>query len=676
MTVYRHWTLKTDPEGIVWLILDRADAAVNALNQEVMSELKQILAELEEKPPVGLIITSGKASGFIAGADVEEFVKLKTSQEAFEVIQAGQQILDQLENLPFPTLALIRGFCMGGGLELALACEFRVAEEDVRTRLGFPEVKLGIQPGWGGTVRLPQLIGHLPALDLILTGRPVSAKTAQRLGLVDAAVPDRQLANAAQALILGKQSAQNPPGIALKRGLGTRFLRPLIGKQLIQKLRSKKVNPAHYPAPYQIIQNWVKYGAMGTEAYQAELQSITQLLLTPTSRNLVRVFFLRNHLKSLAKSVDFKPKRVHVIGSGVMGGDIAAWCALQGLTVTLQDREPALIAPAMGRAYQLIQKQQPDERAIQIVLDRLIPDPTGLGIAKADVIIEAIFENREAKQALFRQLEAQAKPDAILATNTSSIPLDEIHAGLTHPSRLVGIHFFNPVPKMPLVEIVRGQLTDQAIVEKAVKFVTVLDKSPLIVKSGPGFLVNRVLMPYLLEGILLLSEGYSPVLIDRAAVEFGMPMGPLELSDTVGLDICLSAGKNLATAFGLEVPSILVKKVEQKEFGKKSGKGFYLYGKNGQPVLSSLGSKALLPDAQQRMIGRLLNESMACLREGVVENADLLDAGMIFGTGFAPFLGGPLHYAKTYGIQKLISELKELAEKYGDRFKPDEGWFN
>lgn len=670
---YENWKLEQDKDNILWLYIDRKNSSVNTLNAAVITEFEEIVTELEkDKNLKGVILASAKSSGFIAGADIEQFTKFKDEQEAYDLVRRVQIIFERWESLKIPTVAMIEGFCLGGGTELALSCRYRVAEDGPKTRIGLPEVMLGIHPGWGGTVRLPRLIGAPAAMDLILTGRTLSARAAAKLGVVDDAVPKRELKRAAIFFIL-KQPKPHQPTL-LQRLTNAAFIRPLIAKQIYKTLR-RKINRDHYPASYAVVDNWVKDGVYGEQAYIDEAKSIAHYFLHPTSKNLVRVFFLQDRLKGLAKGTDFSPKHVHVIGAGTMGGDIAAWCALQGLHVTLQDREAKYIAPAIKRAYALYKEKLKVPREIQAAMDRLIPDPEGLGVSKADIIIEAIFENLEAKQKLFKELEQNTKPDAILATNTSSIPLDEINQVLKDPGRLVGIHFFNPVAKMKLVEVVQGAKTDPEVMKKAISFVRRIDRLPLPVKSSPGFLVNRVLMPYLMESMQLLEEGVPPEVIDRAAKKFGMPMGPVELADTVGLDVCLSVAKNLSQHFGGTVPARLEEMVKRGELGRKSGKGFYVY-KNGKAIKSDSKMSHETPDIADRLIMRMLNEAQACLREGVVADADLLDAGMVYGTGFAPFRGGPMNYAKNHGYDAIYQKLEQLEQKYGERFKPDAGWKN
>lgn len=666
---YKHWRVELDQDHLLWLTLDRQGASVNSMNREVFDEFDQVISDIQHKNPKGMLLVSGKKKGFIAGADITQFSALKDQQAAFDLIRQSQLVLDRLEALPFPTVAVINGFCLGGGLEVALACRYRVALDDDKTLIGLPEVKLGIQPGWGGTVRLPKLIGAVQAMQIILPGAAVPARKAAKIGMVDAAVPERELLRAAKYYALRTPSPHRPKGLAAFSN--NALVRPLLGKIFCKNLQAK-VKKEHYPAPYAIVKNWIKEG-VSHNAYLTEANSIAELLVTDTSRNLVRVFFLQERMKSLSKGADFNVKNVHVIGAGTMGGDIAAWCALRGLQVTLQDQKPDKIAPAIKRAYALYLKKIKVPYKIQAVMDRLKPDVSGNGIKKADLVIEAIFENLEAKQNIFKTIESQLKPDAICATNTSSIPLDEINAVMTHPEKLEGLHFFNPVAKMPLLEVVHGVKTDEMIVKKGLAFTTKIGKLPLPVKSSPGFLVNRVLMPYLLEALHLLEEGIPAKQIDKAAVDFGMPMGPIELADKVGLDICLSVAKNLVNYYGGEVPSRLEQLVKEGHLGIKTQQGFYHY-RNGKMVEPKTTTDSDSPDITDRMILRLLNEAVACLHEKITLDADLIDAGLIFGIGFAPFRGGPLHYAKQRGVDEIVATLQRFTENYGPRFQPQPGW--
>jgi 3-hydroxyacyl-CoA dehydrogenase/enoyl-CoA hydratase/3-hydroxybutyryl-CoA epimerase len=423
-----------------------------------------------------------------------------------------------------------------------------------------------------------------------------------------------------------------------------------------------------------MIDIWQKHANDQPGMLAAEARSLAQLVTGLTAQNLVRVFFLQEQLKALGKDKTYKPETIHVIGAGTMGGDIAAWCALHGFHVSLQDQSPERIAPAIKRAHALFKRKLKLPNKVTAAMDRLMPDHRGYGVQNADIVIEAIFEDTEVKRSLYREIEPRMKPGAMLATNTSSIPLEELSDVLVQPGRLVGLHFFNPVAMMQLVEVVKGAATADEVAAQAMTFTRQIDRLPLPVTSTPGFLVNRILMPYLMEAVELESEGVPPALIDRAATTFGMPMGPVELADTVGLDICLHVAEILASHFNATIPPRLQQLVGDGKLGKKSGQGFYPYhkGKALKPKVS--GKNWNMQEITDRMVLRLLNETVSCLREEVVENGDLLDAGMIFGTGFAPFRGGPVHHLEAQGSDKLLQQLQALQKLRGDRFTPDPGW--
>ena len=668
---YTHWSIDEDANKLIWLCLDKAESSTNVLSRDVLDEFKSILESLSTSQASGLIIYSAKKNGFLAGADITEFTELKTSEAAFEMLRNGQTVFELIEKLPFPSLAMIHGFCLGGGLELALACTYRIAENSSKCKLGLPEVRLGIHPGYGGAVRLPEVIGDLPALQLMLAGRVIVAKQAKRMGIVDAAVPNRQLRVTATEIIKSGKAKRQPTFVnKLPSYPGLRQLTALFMRQQVKK----KVSPDHYPAPFKLLDCWKNFSSDRSERFIEEANSVTELFTNaPGTQQLVRVFMLQERMKSLAKSGNFKPQHVHVVGAGIMGGDIAAWCAMQGFQVTLQDREPKYIAPAIKRAHALFDKKLRETHLSTAAKDRLTPDCHGVGVANADVVIEAIYENLEAKQELYAVIEPQIRPDTILATNTSSLPLEDLSAKLKDPSRLVGLHFFNPVAKMQLVEIIHSKNTNQQVLDNSAIFVKKISRLPLPVKSSPGFLVNRILMPYIMEAIILVDEGVAPEKIDQAAVSFGMPMGPIELADVVGLDICSHVGKVLADAFSLPVSDRLQHKLDQGELGRKSGQGFYQW-KNGKVVKQNKDKSSIDNDVQDRLILSLVNETVKCLEENLVADADLLDAGVIFGTGFAPFRGGPIQYAKTEGALELRDRLNELQAICGDRFKSSAGW--
>jgi 3-hydroxyacyl-CoA dehydrogenase / enoyl-CoA hydratase / 3-hydroxybutyryl-CoA epimerase len=638
---YTHFNLRTDEHGITWVGINVAGENVNTMGTPVLNELNALLDHFEKEPPKALAFVSEKKSGFIAGANVNEFVEIgKTGNldEAVALTKRGYDVYERLANVKYPTLALINGYALGGGLELALACRYRVAVDEPGTRLGLPEVMLGIMPGWGGVKRLPQLIGAPAAFDFLLTGKTADAKKAKKLGMVDEAVPPRIMWNTAIGVLRALPAPRKLPFV--QNLLTNGFLRGYVANQA-RKQVAKRARPEHYPSPYAIIDLWQKYNGDVHKPQDNESCSVRTLISHPTAMNLIRVFGLREKLKAQAKGIDFAAKHVHVIGAGVMGGDIAAWCALRGIHVTLQDLDATRIAPAIKRAADMYKKRLRDERKIRDAMDRLQPDTTGDGAKRADVIIEAIVENLSVKQKVFAELEAKARPDAILATNTSSIPLEQIATALKDSSRLVGIHFFNPVAQMMLIEIISGAQTNPEIAKKATAFVDQIDKLPLACKSAPGFWVNRILAPYLGEAMRCLDEGIAPETIDEAALAFGMPMGPIELADVVGLDVCAAVGQTVTP--DAKAPQKLASKLDAKEFGKKIGKGFYVWV-NGKAQKNSAGTvPAGLTD---RLINPMLAEAAKARAEGVVSDDDLADAGAIFGCGFAPFRGGPLNYQR------------------------------
>jgi 3-hydroxyacyl-CoA dehydrogenase/enoyl-CoA hydratase/3-hydroxybutyryl-CoA epimerase len=633
-----------------------------------MEEFRGLLKDIEATPPRALVITSAK-QGFIAGADIKEFVGVRTPGEAFQMIREGQLLLNRFAALRCVTVAAINGFALGGGLEVALACRYRVVADDSSITLGFPEVQLGVHPGLGGTVRAVQLAGPIAAMDLMLTGRSIRPKQALSMGLVDRLAPRDQLEAVARQVALNP-----PPARAMSfthRLLNSALIRPILAGQMRSQV-AKRARPAHYPAPYALIELWQKYGGGGERAYEAEARSMAQLLCTSTSRNLVRVFFLQERLKAGGKTAEHAAKHVHVVGAGVMGGDIAAWCAARGLTVTLQDRAAEYVAPAIERARTFFEKRYPDAARREQTMARLSADVEGRGVVQADVVIEAIFENLEAKRELYSKLEPQMKPAAVLATNTSSIVLEQLAAKLANPARLIGLHFFNPVARMPLVEVIRAEHSEQSMVQQGLAFARQIDKLAIACRSSPGFLVNRVLMPYLSEAVRAAEEGVPLALIDRAAEDFGMPMGPIELADVVGLDVVMSVGKVFFES-GADVPTVLSTRFAQKKFGKKTGAGFYTW-RDGKAQKPPTGGRDAPADLEDRLMLPLVNEAVAVLREHVVDDADLVDAGVIFGAGFAPFRGGPIQYARTRGVDAVVARLQELQSVYGERFAPDSGW--
>ena len=671
---FSHWQASTGADGVLVLRMDRAGSSVNALSRALLDELDGMLERIAIERPAAIVIHSGKPGGFAVGADLKEFESYDRKGTVREEIEHGQRVFERLARLPMPTVAAIHGACMGGGTELALACRMRIAARAPETRIALPEVQLGIHPGWGGSARLPRLIGAPKALAMMLTGRAASAERALAEGLVDLlAAPDALLEEA-------RKLAQHPIARPFAQRAMAWFTNCWPARQvlapIVRRQAAAKAPPQHYPAPFALIEVWRRGGGDIHQRLKLEARSVAKLASTPTAHNLIRIFFLRERLRGLAGGTPHGIRRVHVVGAGVMGGDIAAWSALRGFEVTLQDREMKFVQPALARARKLFEKKMKTRERIAPVEARLTADVDGAGIASSQLAIEAIYENPEAKEAVYRSLEPKIASDALIATNTSSIPLDELRRAFTEPRRFLGLHFFNPVAQMPLVEVVRHDALDPTLEKRAWAWVKDIGKLPLPVKGTPGFLVNRILVPYLLEAVRCHTEGIPDPEIDRAGKRFGMPVGPIELIDTVGLDVALSVGRELGPFLNLELPAGIADKVEGGKRGKKDGQGFYAW-KDGKPEKPKVDSNYRAPDdLEDRLVLPMLNEAVACLHDGVVADADLLDAGVIFGTGFAPFRGGPIQYIRATGAGVLREKLEALAHTHGARFAPKQGWFN
>lgn len=667
---FRHWKIETDEAGIIWLGFDMADSSTNTLSSVVMRELGQALEAIGKDSPRALIVHSLKKNGFAAGADINEFTQLENESQAFDLIRSGQKVLDKFEALPCPTVAMIHGFALGGGLELSLACRYRIAADDPRTQLGFPEVNLGIHPGFGGTVRSVNVMGVTNAMKIMLTGRSLKAGKAHAQGLVDRLATPDTLKEHASNLAL---SAPSPARAQFMQSLmGLAPIRPFIAGQL-RKQVTAKTRKDHYPAPYAMIDLWRKTGAkLQQSSYEAEAHSIARLMCGETARNLVRVFFLQNRLKGLGRKADLKLRRMHVIGAGTMGGDIATWCASRGIEVSLQDQKAEYVEKAMGRAHKFFERKLKDPEKIEQADGRLNMDLGGERIGESDLVIEAIVEDREAKTALFREVEPALAEGAVLATNTSSIPLEELAANLKQPARLIGLHFFNPVTKMPLVEVISSEHSGEEAATRGLAAVRAMKKLPVPVKSAPGFLVNRILAPYMMAALQAWDEGIALEALDRAAEDFGMPMGPAELADTVGLDVLFAVAEVLRNTIAIEPPGAMHELVEAGNVGRKSGRGLYRW-EDGKAIKDKDKAGKADQSLQDRLMLPYLNEAVRALREGIVEDADLLDAGAIFGTGFAPFRGGPINHART-NANEFKQRLEALAREHGDFYRPDSGW--
>lgn len=658
--------LQGEENDTVWLVLDRADQSVNTVSRDVIEGLAAKLDGLERETPRAIVIRSGKLAGFAAGADITGFDDMDNDGAA-DLLRQGHDVLDRLAALKCPTICVVHGAALGAGSEIALACDWRIAVKGAS--FGFPEVQLGLHPGLGGTFRLPALIDPTEAMKMMLTGKTANADKAKKLGIADLLVEERHVKAAIDAVAKGEID-RDGPGLKA-RALGFEPARKLAARQMRSETE-KKAPKKDYPAPYALIDLWEEHGDDPKAMQRAEIESFAQLLATDTSKNLRRVFFLRQRLKDAAKGQD-DIHHLHVIGAGAMGAEIAAWAALKGKTVTLTDVELAPLGEAVKQAKRICKDKHLNSMETRDALDRLTPDPKGDGVGSADLIIEAGPETPDVKEKIYAGLKGQMKKDAILASNTSSLKLTALRDAAPEASQFAGLHFFNPVSKMQLVEVVRHDETDDTVIRRLAAFCGAIDRLPVRVTDYPGFLVNRALTPYLMEAMVLMDDGVAKEKIDSAAIAFGMPMGPVALSDQVGLDICLHVAESLKANLDKPMPDIsalLREKVEAGDTGKKAGQGFYDWS-DGTPHPDATGGPDDLTD---RLILPMLDACVECLRTDVARNADEIDGAMIFATGFAPFRGGPMHYAKARGISQVRDRLEELKQRHGDRFAPDPGW--
>ncbi len=643
----KHWRFNIDVDNIAWAWFDADGQRMNTLGRAPVEELVKIVDTVEDAAQrgdvKGVVFISAKPDNFIAGADIGEFDALRSEKDVEDVINPVIELFNRVERLKVPAVAAINGYCLGGGLEFAMACHYRVATRDEGTRIGLPEVKLGIIPGLNGTVRMLELAGPIAGMQAMLTGKLLRPTAARAMGVVDQLVPTKnELPWTARKAVLQKRKSKG--GAWWKRLITKSPARSYLANRM-RKETEKKARPDHYPAPYKLIDLFERYGGDPKRMASAESRTFVPLMISETSRNLRRVFRLQEMLKDQAPKGAFKPLRLHVVGAGTMGGDIAAWAVYSGMEVSVQDQTQEQVNKALGRAKQLFKKRMRSSRDVDVAMQRLISDVPGEHTKRADVVIEAIVENLDAKQKLFADIEPQLKPGAVLATNTSSLRIEDIAESLADPGRLIGLHFFNPVEKMPLVEVVQGEQSRQDEVEKGAAFVTRIGKMPLIVKSCPGFLVNRVLAPYLLGAIGRYQEGTPKETLDAAAEKFGMPMGPIELADVVGLDVCMSVNETLGS--GASKGSDLSRLVAAGKLGKKSGEGFYKWDSGKAQKAAAEHDESELERLGAEMLKPLIDECERVLEDGIVANTDLVDAGVIFGTGFAPFRGGPLHYRRS-----------------------------
>ncbi len=689
----------TAPGEIATLVMDDPGRKVNVIDTAALADLEAALTLLEGRAGLrGVLVRSGKPRSFIAGADVDAIAALRDREEARAIVRRAQQAFSRLAALPVPTVAIIDGPCLGGGTELALACDSRVAADEPETRIGLPEVLLGILPGFGGTTRLPRLVGLSAALDLILTGRLLDARRAERVGLVVRAVPRAWLLEHARRRLA--ELAGAGPGPARRARFRPRSLAATLldgtaaGRSLIlsrAQALTKARTGGHYPAPVAAL-GVLRHGldrpvevSLGLEA-----EWVSDLVVGPVCKNLVRIFQLAERTKKEPAAPPLAGGRLVLVGAGVMGAGIAELASREGLEVRLRDLDAAALARALravrARVAERASRARGGGRTVRrsdgdAQLARIFPTLDLAGLGRADFAIEAVVESLEVKRRVFAELEVRMRPEAILATNTSSLSVDELAAGLQHPQRFLGFHFFNPVHRMPLVEVVRGTKTSEAALARAVALARRLGKTPVVVRDAPGFVVNRVLMPYLREALHLLEDGFGIRDVDAAMRAFGMPMGPLEVADEVGLDVAAKVAEILSRAFPERMTAApqLQRLIEAGRLGRKSGVGFYRHrgsARSPDPLaLRLLGRarerKATSPEAlAERLTLAMVNEAARCLEDGVVADAGMLDLALVYGAGFPPFRGGPLRHADSVGLARIESRLNALRAEKGERFRP------
>jgi len=700
----RSVTVEKDTDGSVFLKVDVPERSLNVFTRAVLADLDAALDRVkQEKNLPILIVRSGKASGFLAGADLNDFLKIQTAAEAEAISAQGQAVFDKLAALPVPTLAVISGPCLGGGLEFALACDYRLVYDKPATQLGLPEVQLGLLPGWGGTQRLPRVVGLERALQMILGSKRLSAREALRWGLADAlAAGEKELRQKFRdlmdhALQKGKPSRRGMPLRTWRQRL---FESHPLGRRVLLRGAERLVRrrtPDDMPAPIEAleaIRAGVRKGL--TAGLAQERAAAGRLALSNACRNLIGLFLRGEAARKLpAQLSDTHPpeiKWVGVVGAGAMGAGIAQLAAFKGLNVIVQEVDAAALGAGLLRIKELFDKALERRLLTPAEAKRRLGLIRGTvqweGFKDIDLVVEAAVENLDAKQTIFRELEARAKPTAVLATNTSSLSVARIQEGLKNPERVAGLHFFNPVHRMPLVEVARTSTTHPAALGLLTQWAIALGKTPVQVRDSPGFVVNRILLPYLNEAVLLVSEGLKTEKIDSLMKRFGMPMGPLELLDEIGLDVAAQVAEAMQPLLAgrFERHTAFEQMRANEWLGKKSKKGFYLHRgrklrenvlamnllKSNQPVspAAALPLAARLPEAVERMVLLMVNEAALVLQEQLAEDAAMIDLAMVLGTGWAPHRGGPLRYAEQRGWDEVVSRLTALAGRYGKRFEP------
>ena len=692
--------LSVDDDGVGRITFDDPDRKVNILTEAVMARLATLVNESSVLAKHGqlkaLLFQSGK-SGFIAGADVAAIEAVEDPVEGAEAARMGQTVFRAIERLGLPTVAVIHGVCLGGGTELSLACRHRIASDSPKTTVGLPEVMLGILPAWGGTTRLPRLVGLQAALDMMLTGRPVSAAKAKRIGLVDAVFPADLLDAKATAFAVAQADGLRKGGRA-RRTLFKRLMDDTVpGRRIVLFMAKKRVlsqTGGHYPAPLKILDVLGRsLGRPLSRALEIEAKAAGELIVTTVSKNLIHVFNLREAARkgTGVRSASVSPGRIEylgVLGAGVMGGGIAQLAAHRGIHVRMKDINHEAIASGLQHARALFDKLVKRKKLRRREADQSMALVSGgldyEGFGRLDLVVEAIVEKMDVKRIALRETEDAVRRECILATNTSSLAVDEMSTALSRPESFAGMHFFNPVHRMPLVEVVRGARTSDEAVATVYALALALGKVPVVTADGPGFLVNRILGPYMNEAGFLLADGASVEAVDRAAKDFGMPMGPLRLVDEVGIDISRHAGQSLYEGLGkrLEPSGPLVALADSGRFGKKGGLGFYRYDEGQQKEVDQDIYSVLAPsvptervtmevrEIQSRLVLAMLNEAARALEAGIVSRASDVDLAMIMGTGFPPFRGGLLRFADTIHARTVIARLEDLESRHGPRFAP------
>ncbi len=701
----KNFRIETDDRGVATAILDVPDRGMNVFEPGVIEELESLVSKWEHAKDIkAIIFKSGKASGFLAGADINVIESIRTPEEADAIIARGQNLFTRIERLPMPTFAVIHGPCLGGGLEFALACKYRIARDDGSTRLGLPETQLGVIPGWGGTQRLPRVVGVVKALEMILTAKKVPASAAKKMGLVHLAPSPEEFENAVKNFVetvIASPSSAAEVSSSPRRPLLTRLVnQSRFGRWVVFKGTAQRIanQVRHYPALEAALQA-VKagYRTPGQPGMDAERAAFCKVLFTPTCRNLIGLFFQREKARNVATwtkaDEGAKPApvgKLGVIGGGAMGAGIAQLAAYQGLEVVLREINQEMLDAGMSRIKKLfdeaVAKRRLSAEEAAAKLAAVKPTVDWAPLSDVDAVVEAVVEREDIKQDVFRELELHTPPEAVLATNTSSLSVRRLAESREHPERIAGLHFFNPVHRMELVEVVRTESTSPAAISRLVRLVKKLGKTPIVVEDSPGFVVNRILFPYLAEAVRMVTEGEEVTWIDRTLKRFGMPMGPLELLDQVGLDVAAHVAGGLGDVIPDPGPTAerLAAMVKAGWLGKKSGQGFYVYenGRKGKPTVWPETQSALAPInapdtfatglslTELRLVLPLINEAARCLEEHIAAEAWMVDLAMVLGTGFAPFRGGPLKLADSLGIANVVTDMQTLAGLCGNRFTP------